>query len=531
MLNFREDLKCYLDKHLNNVGDPFTNGAFMANTKYVERMVLDYYASLWNAKWPSLPPHNDINADGQNIPCEGDPETYWGYVLTMGSTEGTLYSVFTAREYLSGVKLLSENYVVKYDNDTQEKKCSYSLFKANSPKAEDFEVELTEKNIKEINAYIPVAFFSQDAHYSIIKAMRTMEVTTFSDLGNSLYEGQCPFTLDGVWPSAIPSEEKTVTLPIGSGAVNIDKLALAVEFFAERGHPAMVILNYGSTFKGAYDDVEGVCNVLEPIFKKHGLMERKVYWGDEEDQFDQRAGYWIHVDGALGASYMPFVEMAHNAGKLQDRGPNFDFRLPMVTSIACSGHKWPGAPWPTGIFMTKNKFMITPPSNPEYIGSPDTTFAGSRNGISPLVLWDFIASNSYDELVTKAVHSQDMADIAFQSLRTLQKEIGVDIWLQRTPMSLGVLFRLPKKSIVQEFSLAEETIHYDENEERTYAHIYCMWDVTEKLIKSLIDRLKEKDAFPEGRVGTIHRESPPSKKSNSKGEHKGSLPIVGRSFR
>ncbi|MFD2284413.1 hypothetical protein ACFSUJ_34900 [Streptomyces lusitanus] len=50
-----------------------------------------------------------------------------------------------------------------------------------------------------------------------------------------------------------------------------------------------------------------------------------------------------------------------------------------------SGHKWPGAPWPCGIYMTKVKYQISPPSQPEYIGAPDTTFAGSRNGFSPLI--------------------------------------------------------------------------------------------------------------------------------------------------
>ncbi|MDN3680871.1 hypothetical protein QWZ04_11120 [Vibrio tapetis subsp. quintayensis] len=42
--------------------------------------------------------------------------------------------------------------------------------------------------------------------------------------------------------------------------------------------------------------------------------------------------------------------------------------------------------------MTKQKFMVSPPDNPEYIGSPDTTFSGSRNGLSPIVLWEYFAN-------------------------------------------------------------------------------------------------------------------------------------------
>ena len=43
--------------------------------------------SLWNGRWP-------YKLD--------DPETYWGYVLTVGLTEGNLYAAWNARDYLSG---------------------------------------------------------------------------------------------------------------------------------------------------------------------------------------------------------------------------------------------------------------------------------------------------------------------------------------------------------------------------------------------------------------------------------------------
>ena len=36
----------------------------------------------------------------------------------------------------------------------------------------------------------------------------------------------------------------------------IEKLTALITFFTGKGHPAIVVFNYGSTFKGAYDDVE-----------------------------------------------------------------------------------------------------------------------------------------------------------------------------------------------------------------------------------------------------------------------------------
>lgn len=88
-----EHLAPFLRVHLNNVGDPFASGNLMLNSKVLERAVLDRYASLWRAKWPH-DPH--------------DVESYWGYVLSMGSTEGNLYALYNARDYLEGKALLHD---------------------------------------------------------------------------------------------------------------------------------------------------------------------------------------------------------------------------------------------------------------------------------------------------------------------------------------------------------------------------------------------------------------------------------------
>ena len=61
-LSYQEDLKPFLDFHINNVGDPFQSGSFTMNSKWMEQAVLDYYAKLWNARLPHDP---------------DDPESYW----------------------------------------------------------------------------------------------------------------------------------------------------------------------------------------------------------------------------------------------------------------------------------------------------------------------------------------------------------------------------------------------------------------------------------------------------------------------
>ena len=66
-------------------GNPFKEN-HMVLPKWIEQNVLDYFASLWNAKWPHDPE---------------DPDSYWGYVLTMGSSEGNLHALWSARNYLT----------------------------------------------------------------------------------------------------------------------------------------------------------------------------------------------------------------------------------------------------------------------------------------------------------------------------------------------------------------------------------------------------------------------------------------------
>jgi histidine decarboxylase len=45
------------------------------------------------------------------------------------------------------------------------------------------------------------------------------------------------------WPQTVPSDVN------GHGTVDVEKLLKLVEFFAKKGHPPLIVLNYGTTFK------------------------------------------------------------------------------------------------------------------------------------------------------------------------------------------------------------------------------------------------------------------------------------------
>jgi len=457
-LDYKEELSYFLDCHVNNIGDPFTNGNFTVNSKVMERAVLDYFAALWHAKVPHDPK---------------DVDSYWGYVLTMGSSEGNIYGLWNARDYLAGRKLIVD--------DNPKKKVS-----------EKYLVPRISNNNS--YAYTPVAFFSEDTHYSIIKFMRVLQIPTFNEIGEKYFPGQNPISADGEWNE---SEVPSAGGKNGPGSIDIDKLCALVEFFAEKGFPILVSCNYGSTFKGAYDDVQKIGQRLMPIFEKYGLIDRTVEYADHS--FDKRNGYWIHVDGALGASYAPFLKMAQEDKQNFDipSTPEFDFKLDWVNSIVMSGHKWPGAPWPCGLFMTKVKYQLFPPDDPEYIGSPDTTFAGSRNGFSAIILWDFFAKHSYEDLTKRALRCEQLASFAERQLHGLQKSLPhIDLWIARTPASLTIRFRKPNDEIVFKYSLSCETLEV-EGEAREYAHIFMMNSVDEGLILRFISDLQSKDAFPQ----------------------------------
>ncbi|SDC31262.1 PLP-dependent aminotransferase family protein [Actinokineospora iranica] len=487
---YQEDLSRFMKMHCNNLGDPFQAGGYKVNTKPLERAVLKYFTKLWHG-----------------IPYKaGKKDSCWGYGLSMGATEGNLYAMWNARDYLEGKRLLSSGDTLKIQ--------PLSYVAPMAAEGKD-------------HAYEPVIFYSQDTHYSFAKAIRVLKLPTFGQMGRDRYPNDCP--LGGEWPDEVPSALPPKTgkddqyPSFGPGSIDVDKLVVLVKFFAEKGYPIIVNLNYGSTFKCAYDDVRAVSDRLITVFGDNGLISRDVEY--EGGGSEKRRGFWIHVDGALGAGYMPFLDMAAKDPKYGYEPevdiPEFDFGLKstydsglpgekpvnvdMVSSIALSGHKWMGAPWPCGILVTKVKYQMQPPGQAEYIGSLDTTFAGSRNGFSPIVMWDHLAQHPDDRQISKAVHSQRMAAYLVEKLKMVEKywrnkneDDTLDLFIDRTPLAITVRFRRPNPDIVAKYSLSTVTMRMipdDDTSIRHLAHAFCMSFTTQDRIDTFALDLCGDDAF------------------------------------
>ncbi len=108
------------------------------------------------------------------------------------------------------------------------------------------------------------------------------------------------------------------------------------------------------------------------------------------------------------------------------------------------------------------------------------------------------------------------------------------LWLQRTPLSLSLIFCQPKDDIIFKYSLAKEEIDEPDPETgrktRKYVHMFTMWDVTEELINDLCEDLKAEDAFNAEDFKELKnvRHTCPLPHASA---HLVKLPLKGRSFR
>ena len=481
-LHYSGIIKDYLNIHVNNCGDPFSEGNNGLNTKVMECAVLDYFAKLWN-----------INLR-DTVNNEDEDAAYWGYVVSMGCTEANLYALYNARDYLSGEPLIHpgrKQSPGKRYADTGPQCCNIT----NNP-----------------NAFTPVVFHSEEAHYSLSKVTHLLRISTFHELGSRQFP--CPLIYPDDYPSTY-SEDFLDTngwprlVPVDAdGLMHLPSLVKLVSAFASRGYPPIVIFTSGVTFKGSYENVQAAINELVPILKENKLYERHVLYhssvAEDLSTFDVRRGFWFHVDGALGAAHLPFLEMAINEGKIDDQFSNdfpvFDFRIPEVMSISTSIHKWLGCPFPSGIYMTRRKNQLKPPTNPIYTGSADSTIAGSRNGHGVMILWDLLSRKSHRDLTQEAVKGEKIAKFTLKKFQDLEKSLEQDLWLSRSPGSLLICFKQPRKDIVRKYSLACNTLlvktKQGTSEKRLFSHICVMPHVCEELIEKFINELMEPGAFP-----------------------------------
>jgi histidine decarboxylase len=193
-----------------------------------------------------------------------------------------------------------------------------------------------------------IAYYSQDAHYSIDKILRCLN-------------------LHSIMIRSQPD-----------GRMDLDDLRETLRI--HRDVPSIICTTIGTTMKGAVDDIAGI----QEIFRDLALSR-----------------HYLHADAALGGMILPFI----------DNPPPWNF-VSGIDSISISGHKMIGSPIPCGIVLAKKRNVERIAQSVEYIGTLDTTLSGSRNALTPLFLWyafHTIGIRGFKEIIPACLQVSDYA--------------------------------------------------------------------------------------------------------------------------
>ncbi len=253
-----------------------------------------------------------------------------------------------------------------------------------------------------------IVYFSQDTHYSVVKIMRVLKARNI------------------------------MIKSLDNGEIDYDDLHETIRI--NRDSPVIFMANIGTTMKGAVDDVGKVRDILDDLAVSN---------------------YYIHADAALSGMILPFVEDPQPFGF--DAG--FD-------SVAVSGHKMVGSPMPCGVALTRSEYVSRIARSIEYVGVLDTTLTGSRNAITPLMLWYAFQQKGMEGFRQIVRECLDVAEYAV----TRFNDSGIPAWRNRN--SVTVVFPRPSYEVVRKWQLAP----YED-----IAHLITMPHVTRETIDRVVD--------------------------------------------
>ncbi|NNF15101.1 MAG: histidine decarboxylase [Gammaproteobacteria bacterium] len=253
-----------------------------------------------------------------------------------------------------------------------------------------------------------IVYFSQDSHYSVRKNLH------FLNMRHIMIRSQ------------------------PHGEIDYEDLRESIKI--RRDAQPIVFANVGTTMKEARDNVGIIRSILDEL-----AIEQS----------------YLHSDAALCGAYCAYLEPR----------PSWDF-ADGADSISISGHKFLGAPVPCGIALARRRNVERIAHAVAYIGTVDTTVTGSRNGLSPLMLWHTIRSLGKAGLRERVEHALQMAAYT----ETTFRQVGIDAW--RNPQALTVVFPSPAQSVCTKWQLASN---------EGISHVICMPHVT----RAQIDKLRD----------------------------------------
>ena len=222
-----------------------------------------------------------------------------------------------------------------------------------------------------------------------------------------------------------------------NGEVDYDDLRESIRI--NRDKPALIVANIGTTMKGAVDDLHRIKGIVEEL-----ALPRSH----------------IHADAALSGMILPFVDDPQPFG--------FDSG---IDSIAISGHKLIGSPLPCGVVVTKKEYTAQIGRAIEYVGALDTTLLGSRNAITPVIIWYSLTKHGREGFRRIVAKMLDTAEYAVQQFNAK----GIPAW--RAKNSATVVFPRPSPAVLFQWQLAPLG---------DIAHLITMPHVTREMIDKVV---------------------------------------------
>lgn len=257
-----------------------------------------------------------------------------------------------------------------------------------------------------------VVYYSESTHYSVKKNLHLLNIPNI----------------------VIRSQD--------NGELDYEDLERTIE--RRRQQPAIFFLNIGTTMKEATDQL----SEIKKIIKKLAIKD-----------------YYIHCDAALLGLVAPFLNPR----------PAFDFQ-DGIDSVSISGHKFIGSPMPCGIVLSKKEHSDRIGRSISYVATKDTTITGSRNGLTPLILWYALKNMGINGLRKRVENSLSLAEYTMNKLN----EIGYNAW--RNPNAITVVLDRPNKVLCDKYQLATED---------DIAHLICVPGIQKELIDEFIKDLKK----------------------------------------
>lgn len=269
-----------------------------------------------------------------------------------------------------------------------------------------------------------IVYFSADTHYSVRKNLHLLKMTNIR----------------------VNSQD--------SGEIEYENLR--EHLLANNDRPAIIFANIGTTMTEAKDNIRTITTIL----KETGITH-----------------HYIHSDAALCGGIAPFIT---------PRIP-FDF-ADGADSISVSGHKSFGSPIPCGVVIVRKNNVGRIARSIEYIGSLDSTISGSRNGLTPLILWYAIRSLGLKGLQKRVDQSLSMAEYVLEKLR----DIGIPAW--RNPHAITIVFPEVSSYLIEKYQLATA-------EGRT--HLVAMPHISKSLVDCFLLEVKREYRSATYRRGSL----------------------------